>query len=348
MTGDRTPPDGGSTAITSSRRTKRGGPSTRLSIERLYQLDRLIRERRFPSLKTLAEICEVSQRTVQRDLETLRDRFQAPLAYHREHGGYAYTEPRWFLPALRISQGELVALFLAERVLRQYGGTPYEAELGRAFGKLCSYLPDEITIDLRQLDSVYSFKTTATSVQDLETFTQLTDATLKGLRIEVDYHTMYRDEDSHREIDPYHMANINGQWYLFAYCHLRKGVRVFSPSRIRSLRATGEVFRRPADFNVAEYLKDTFSVIKGDPAGGTFVVRLRFDASIARYIRERIWHPSQQLTALDDGELELRLELESLAEVRHWVLSWGSAVEVLEPSELHDWVCAEARRLLER
>ena len=53
-----------------------------------------------------------SIRTVLRDLEFLRDSLHAPLAFCRRRNGFHYTAPGYALPLLRLTQGELVALFL--------------------------------------------------------------------------------------------------------------------------------------------------------------------------------------------------------------------------------------------
>jgi proteasome accessory factor B len=75
-------------------------------------------------------------------------------------------------------------------------------------------------------------------------------------------------------------------------------------------------------------------------------VRIRFDAWAARLIGERIWHESQEIQRLRDGEIELRLELGGLEEVERWVLSWGEHASVVAPRALRDKVRAAASRIL--
>jgi predicted DNA-binding transcriptional regulator YafY len=77
-------------------------------------------------------------------------------------------------------------------------------------------------------------------------------------------------------------------------------------------------------------------------------VRLRFDAPVAHRVRESVWHRSQQLTELDDGRVELSVQVAGIVEIRPWIMSWGDAVEVLEPPELREVVATAVRRLAER
>ena len=65
------------------------------------------------------------------------------------------------------------------------------------------------------------------------------------------------------------------------------------------------------------------------------------------YIRERIWHPSQELEELPDGRVVLRLRAGGFYEIRSWVLSFGAAAEVLEPEELREAVREEMGTALE-
>lgn len=72
-------------------------------------------------------------------------------------------------------------------------------------------------------------------------------------------------------------------------------------------------------------------------------MRLRFDSSVAHRVREAIWHRSQVLTGLPDGGVELTVTVAGIIEIRPWILSWGEAVEVLEPSALREAVAAAVR-----
>jgi predicted DNA-binding transcriptional regulator YafY len=153
-----------------------------------------------------------------------------------------------------------------------------------------------------------------------------------------------RDETCKRVVDPYHLASLGGDWYLVAYCHLREAIRMFVPGRIRSLRETGAHFERPADFRIAEFLDAGFKTMRG--TGEPRRIRLLFSSEMARYVRERTCHPTQQQKEHKDGRLELSLQVNHLLEVKRWVLSYGAGCEVLEPEELRDEVQDELRRTL--
>lgn len=313
--------------------------ASRPPLRRLALIDRLIRSGSHPNASTLARQLEVNTRTVHRDLEFLRDSLGAPLEFSHDHNGYYYRDPDFALPVLRLSEGELIALFLAERLMQQYRGTSYAKDIATAFQKLTAGLPDEVTIDLSHLDEVFSVRPPVVASSDAARFRQLTRAAREGRQLELVYWTASRDDTCRRVVDPYHLVSVDGDWFLVAYCHLREDIRIFAPGRIRGLKETGMQFERPADFSIAAYLDGTFRAVRG--IGPPRRVRLRFTPEAARYVRERQWHPSQQVQEQADGALVLTVMVNHLFEVKRWALSHGSSCEVLEPPELRKEVKAD-------
>lgn len=106
-------------------------------LERLLQLDALLRSGKRQTVARLAEALEVSERTIRSDLAFLRDRFNAPLEFSRQQGHH-YTDPEWRLPSISLSRGELFALTLGARMLEAYSGSAYSVELRSAIAQLRS------------------------------------------------------------------------------------------------------------------------------------------------------------------------------------------------------------------
>jgi proteasome accessory factor B len=317
-------------------------PASRPPLERMLQIHQAIQAGDYPNASTLARRLEVSTKSIHRDLEFMRDRLQLPLEYDEIRHGWYYTEDVAGFPTMQITEGELFALLVAEKALQQYRGTHFEAPLVSAFRKMAASLPDTISLNLADWEGTISFRTSAEPQWNLELFDTLAKATTRRDQLEIRYRKPGRREAELRMIDPYHLANINGEWYLFAYDHLRKDLRTFVPARVQSVRATGRKFERPARFSLESRLRNSFSVHSGD---GEYLVAIRFDARVADFIREKKWHPSQLMKELPEGAVELRMSLSSLAEVERWILSWGGDATVLEPPELRDRVKEAGARL---
>jgi len=320
-------------------------PASRPPLERMLRIHQLIQSGSFPNASTMAAELEVSTKSIHRDLEFMRDRLELPLEFDRPRFGYRYTQEVSSFPTLQITEGELFALIVAERALQQYRGTSFEKPLLSAIKKMGQALPDTISLDLAEVERTISFRTRAEPILDLKVFDSLAKATATHQQLELTYRKPGMQQSEHRVFDPYHLANINGEWFLFAYDHLRKDIRTFVPSRIKSARATGKSFEQRKKFSLDARLRNSFGVHSGR---GDYEVVIRFNERVADYIREKKWHDSQELRELDGGAVELRLKLSGLQEVERWVLGWAGNALVLGPRELAEAVKASAKRILER
>jgi proteasome accessory factor B len=312
-------------------------------LERMLRIHQAIQSGKYPTATSLAAELEVSTKSVHRDLEFMRDRLMLPLEWCHAKFGYHYTEEVSGFPTMQISEGELLALVIAEKALQQYRGTSFEKPLVSAIRKMQDALPDTVSISLSDVEQSISFRTRAEPILNLETFDKLTRATAARQQLEIQYRKPGQAAPEPRIVDPYHLANINGEWFLFAYDHLRKDIRTFAPARMASVRTTGKTFPKPQKFSLEKRLRDSFGVHSGQ---GSFEVVLRFNPRAADYIREKKWHRSEQRRELPDGSLELKMRLSSLDEVERWVLSWGGNAQALAPAELVQRIRASARKLL--
>ena len=240
----------------------------------------------------------------------MRDRLELPLEYNSARKGYYYTQEVSGFPTLQITEGELFALLVAEKALQQYRGTAFEKPLLSAFKKMAASLPDTISLNVADWEQTISFRTTAEPILNLEIFDTLAKATSHRQQLQLTYRKPGQRGTELRLIDPYHLANINGEWFLFAWCHLRNDIRTFVPARIQAVELTGKTFVRPQKFSLEKRLRDSFGVQSGR---GSFEVVVRFDEVVSDYIREKKWHDSQTLRELKNGGVELRLKLSSLS-----------------------------------
>jgi predicted DNA-binding transcriptional regulator YafY len=297
----------------------------------------------FPNASTLAREIEVSTKSVYRDIEFMRDRLNLPIEFNSVRNGYFYNGEVSGFPTMQITEGEIFALVVAEKALQQYRGTSFEKPLLSAIKKMEQSLPDTISLNLADIEQTISFRTRAEPILDLKNFDALAKAVAQRKQLELNYRKPGQQKTEARIVDPYHLANINGEWFLFAHDHTRKDIRTFVPARIQSVKQTGKTFGRPEKFSLEKRLRDSFGVHSGE---GKFEVVIRFNARAADYIREKKWHESQQLRELKGSGVELKLKLSSLAEIERWVLSWGGDAKVLKPHELAKAVVKSAKAIL--
>lgn len=306
---------------------------------RLYEIDRLISQGQYPNCEFLAEHLEVHRRTVERDIERLRDFFGAPIVYDRQRKGYGYSAS-FSPPRLRLKEGEAVALFLGQKLLMQCKGTPLEGVVEKAMRKIRTLLPKEVDVSLGRAVEAVSFHVDPLRGQELEMverYRVLVRAVDKRRVVDLKYYSASRGVVTCRRIEPYHLRLVDGAWYCIGFCQKRQEVRTFAVDRIRELSITEEVFQIPGTFSIEEYLSHSWIIERGTP---TRVV-IEFDASQSPYISGRQWHRSQKLRDLPSGGLEMTLITGSHGEIMRWVMSFGSHARVIEPNCLKQQILIE-------
>jgi predicted DNA-binding transcriptional regulator YafY len=288
----------------------------------------------------LAREFEVNVRTAYRDLDFLRDDWRVPLEYDRPQGTYRLTEPIGSLPLVSLSQGELVAIYFAEKVVRQYRGTPFEADLASAFAKMQELLPDEVQVSPESLDAYLSLDLGPLHTPDAAVFRDVLLAQRLRRKALVRYKSLSSGKTTNRRLHPYHVFNLRGNWYVAAWDEARREVRDFAIHRIRRIALTTDRYEVARGFDFRKYMADAFGIEKG---GRAVEVAIRFAPRQARWIRERRWHRSARIQEELDGALTLRLRVADTSELQRWVLQFGAEAEVLSPPSLRQTIAETLR-----
>lgn len=304
-------------------------------------IDQQIRHGGFPSSKSIARELELSDRTIRRNIEFMRDALGAPIEYDPSRKGYCYTQPAWTLPGIQLTEGELLGLVLVQLAVSAYKGTPLESYLKSIVDKLVARLPEEISVDPRGLAD--SFRITLGPVAPInpEHWELLARAIREKRTVRMTYYAVGRDKTTDRDVDPYLLRCYRGDWYLIAHDRASGYIPIFSLARIRALKLREERFVVQDDFRPDEYLGGIFQTVE---TSERHKVRIQFFDIAARLVAERIWHPTQKLTHRKDGSVVLEMTVADLDEVAWWVLSWGSRARVLGPLALRQGVAQEACR----
>ena len=283
---------------------------------------------------------QIAVRTAYRDLDFMRDRFGMPLEYDRGQNTWALTGKTASLPPILLSQGEAIALYFAEKLLAQYRGTPYEADLVSAFQKMQALMPEEVKVLPQEILAYLSLDLGPLPRADAAVFRQVIDALLRRRRLDVRYQSLSSGHTLDRAIEPYRVFNLKGDWYVAAFDHRRRAVRDFALHRIRRAKVTDEPFEPDPAFDFKAYMADAFSIEKG---GRPVNVAIRFSARQARWIRERPWHRSARIQERIDGGCVLRMRVAATSELERWVMQFGSEAEVLAPRSFRNALARELR-----
>lgn len=306
---------------------------SRPPLERMLKIHDALRRGSLVNCTRLVRDLEVSRKTIVRDIAFMRDRLDLPVEFDPRLNAYRYTQPVNAFPTVNVTEGELLALLVAQRALEQYRGTPFHRQLSIAFEKLAGGLRDRISFSPADELRAVSFKNIGLGKTDLTVFNALSAAVLHQTEVTFAYRKPGAARAETRRVQPYHLAHRENLWYLVAFDAERGALRTFALTRISGVAVTQTPFKRPDDFSPEKFFANALGVLGG---AGDWRVVIRFNAVAAERVREREWHEAQEMRELPGGALELTLRLGALEEVEQWVLGWGAAAEVIAPRELRE------------
>ena len=281
--------------------------------------------------KELAQLCDTTVRTIQRDLLVLQSDLHIPLT-NKGHDRYGILND-YVLPPISYSLYEALGLFLAARlIIRQTDDN--NPHIKSALVKLTSAMPKSLGISLRK--SIVNFGKRLVNLEELDVFEKIAIAWVTQKRIQITYQSLNQDQDKEWLVNPYfiEMTGVGYSTYLIGYGESagRNGITTFKLNRINEVNILDEDFDIPEDFNIEKLLGSSWGVIWGDE----ITVKLKFSTNVTRRVRETIWHQSQQIQDLPGGGCILTLKVGSTLEMTPWIRGWGPDVEVLEPAELRE------------
>lgn len=290
--------------------------------------------------KEIARLCGVSVRTTYRDLRALDLEIQVPI--WEDNGRYGIVQG-YFLPPIKLTLLEAMALFLSARLVSKYADER-DPNVESAFVKLASVLPPAIAEHVQETVALLASRTENPDYSRV--FDILTTAWANRRRVKIGYLWTKPDGSAQkvyeRMLDPYFIepSGIGHSCYVIGFDHYSKEVRTFKVERIKAIEQTTEEYEIPAGWKATEYLRSSWGIVHGDEVA----VRVRFSKAAAARVKESIWHPSQRVEDQPDGTLLFTVQVAGTLEITPWILSWGAEAEVLSPPELRQHVAEIARR----
>ena len=311
---------------------------------RYYYLHRILTSRRLPvSRAALERDLECSRATINRIIDELRN-IGAPIEYVRAQNGYRYAPGAAFeLPGIWFSPSELEALFIAEHLLERAEPGLLADTLGPLRQKLQKIFALEHLGRGELARRVRILRMGGRSAGRF--FNVVADALTRRRRLFIEYHSRSHDEVTKREISPQRLVHYRDNWYLDAWCHLRKELRSFAIERIKSIRLPDRAARDISDRKLDAHFATAYGIFAGTP---NEVAVLRFSAERARWVADEQWHPKQEGRFLPDGGYELRVPYADPRELVGDLLRHGPEVEVVSPGALRAEVTAALEQALSR
>ena len=317
--------------------------------ERIYKLNRLFETRKLVTFAQMCAECEVSRATMQRDLECLRTRYNAPIVYDREAGGYRldvdtkHAGPQFVLPGVWFSAEEIHAMLTMQHLIAHLdpGGmlrrhiAPLQLRINQMLGAA-----DDSVEEVRRRVLLVGI---GRRRLQLDHFQEVGSALLQRKRLQITYYARSKDETTDREVSPQRLVHYRENWYLDAWCHLRNGLRIFALDAVRAADLTDTKAREVPAEELSAELQSGYGIFSGKE---TTWATLRFSAERARYVSLEMWHSKQRARWEKDGRYVLEVPYSSSKELAMDILRYGADVEVLAPANLRKEVAQRLREAL--
>ncbi len=305
--------------------------------ERFYKIHRLLSQRRIVSRDDFLEELGVSRATFKRDLEYLRDRLSMPIVWDRDRSGYYLDEnaPQahlYQLPGLWFSAEEVHALITMEQLLERLQPGLLGPQVRPLRDRIRKVLDSG---DFSANDLTRRIRILQMGVRPVEpeNFQAISSALLSRQRLQIEHLRRADNESLPREVSPQRLVHYRDNWYLDAWCHLRKGLRTFSVDAISSAVILGKRAREISDATLDQQLSAGFGIFSGRAA---HTAVLRFNPRRARWVSREIWHSDQDGHFELDGAYVLKVPYANHRELLMDILKYGADVEVLAPADLRE------------
>lgn len=257
------------------------------------------------------------------------------------YGGYELKEKAKHTVA-SLTCKEFEACIQAESFLKQ-NNFVYSEQFIKAMEKLRE-LRKDAPMQIYMTYSVGKIKCNEKVVTKNQRFIDDIIEAIQNLQtITIDYYSL-NSGMKERVVHPYAIFEYQGAMYLAGFCEINKELRYFKLSRMQSLVTNLETFTMPTDFNIEQHMAKSIGLFSGD----TYDVELKIRYPMSYVIKEFIIVDDQEIKELGDKSILFHGKLSGFEDIKRWILSLGSDVEVIGPQELKIAIKKELETILKK
>ena len=318
-------------------------------LPRIYRMKQMLANGRVMTRKRYMDEFETTVSTFKRDLALLRNETDAPIVWDRKAAGYRLEtaqpggESKSELPGMWFSERQLLSLISVEQLLQQIEPRLFKEALAPLRQKLDSLLATATAhkkskSDFAQpLTRVKVLPMHRRAVDDAK-FAAVAAALLTRHQLQtVSIHRQTKQPTT-RELSPQRLVSYRDNWYLDAWCHLRKALRTFSLDTLQTVRVLDDAAEDISAADLDQHFASSYGIFAGMASQ---LAVLRFSPKVTGWIEREQWHPEQTSKALADGSIELTVPYGNATELIRDILRWGADVEVMAPEVLREQVKAQ-------
>lgn len=313
--------------------------ATRSPLWRLLQVILELKSGRYPNANELAESCDVSRRTIFRDLNSLI-RAGVPVKFRADRQGYGVASGFFFDPP-RLSEDEVVSLILLAHGTGGVATEPVRRAARSGALKCAEGLPsEERGRALALAEAVVGGKGHCVMPPGrLEVYEAVVRALCGRRQLRVWYREPGESDEFVSKISPYRLLLEGETWCLVGRSSLHREVRVLRLPWARRVELTDDHYEVPPRFRADRHLRPEGS------DDGPMRVELRFSPRVAPEVVESPWPSTQRIEHEPGGGVRLSLSADHPDRLARWVREFGAEVEVLTPKAFRQRIRREALRV---
>jgi predicted DNA-binding transcriptional regulator YafY len=299
---------------------------------RLFTILRLTAARRPGrriSKQVLAEACECSTKTIQRDLRLL-EAAQIPIDYDPVEHSYYLPDKGWSAPLVSLTARDALALaFLRSQIVERAAQMPFASQIESALDKVMAGLSPQLRTVMETAAVAMHVPGGLARDYSHAPFGLVLQAIRGRLTLEILYESRRSGTRDWRRVDPYRIDQREGRYLeIQAWCHKNQAVLTFALDRLHDARLTQETFELRS-------WSDSDEGVVGGLRGGPWVeVVVRFDPVVAQYARDKNWPFKAQFEADANGSVTMTCRVQGVDGMLRELLSWRRHAEVLGGPEM--------------
>lgn len=294
--------------------------------------------------KQIAEKLEINIRTVYRYIDSLCASGVPIVSDAGQNGGYSLLSN--FIHAPLFFNIEEQKALLHAAVFANEAGYPFSESLNNATQKLKMYSNREQESILNRHLAGFEVLSRDIAPSVKLALEEMERAVANEYSVEIEYRTSHDEQPRPRVVDPYGMLYWNNKWYTVGFCHLRNEIRSFRAERISRIHRTQMMFKRPEAFSARKFfIQNLLPDSESKDGLASVIICGRSEALddlcihwfLGHHLKERT--SNQAVFLLDERALH--------AYVPHFLLSYGKAIQVVEPQSLKKKLVSIASELME-
>lgn len=291
-------------------------------------------------VKKIAEKLQIGERMVRKYKDDLEQAGIYIDSIPGPNGGYSLNKLNFF--NLKLTKEQFATLHMARQELLRVGDFMFLKEYDEALDRIKLALNENNSPIIADENLNMDSKPNVNLNVEKDKYIQINDAIITNRKVKIKYMSL-KSGLKERVVSPYAVFMYKGFWYFIGFCELRKEIREFKLSRINEFSILDENFVKPKSFSLKEYMKNSIGIFSGEE----YKIKLKIKYPMSVIVNEKVWVDNQKIEWQDDKSILFTATMQGLPEIKSWILSMGSKVEIIEPLEIKEIIKKEIREIID-